>query len=237
MKDSIIYLAQGTFGVSTVNVKDPFELETFEIRAISPAKNLHIMGDYLFVAISEEGVLISKIDDPFHPAILQSFFVPGYAQAVCTSSDSNYLMVACGEVGLSVFDISDFQNGFNNYPLIDIIDTPGFAEDVIVHPTLPVAYIASGTGGLVIVDFSDTSNVKVAASFNTGGYAKEVLYKNNRLYVTTESRGLQIFDVSNVNNPIRIGTVQTQYALGVEVDDNYVYVADEKDGLVVIKIP
>ncbi|MEJ2104861.1 MAG: hypothetical protein P8X47_09830 [Ignavibacteriaceae bacterium] len=236
-QDSIIFLASGTFGVSTVNVKNVFKLETFEIRAISPAKNFHIMGDYLFTAVSEEGINISQILDPFHPAIIQTLFVPGYAQSVCTSSDSTYLFIACGEVGLSIYDISDFQNGYNDYPLLGTLDTPGFAEDVIIHPTQPIAFVASGTGGLVIVDYSDTADVKIASIYSTGGYAKELFYKNNKVYVTTELRGLQIFDVSNINSPGRIGTVQTAYALGVTADEKYIYVTDENEGLIIISIP
>jgi len=50
-------------------------------------------------------------------------------------------------------------------------------------------------------------------------------------------RGLQIFDVTNVNSPIRIGNVETEFAMGLALDENYVYVADEIEGLVVISIP
>lgn len=236
-KDSIIYLAAGTFGVNIVNAKDPFNpLIIPENRAISPAKNFHIMGDFLFTAVSEEGVNISKIDDPVHPNIRQTFFIPGFGQAVCTSADSNYLFIASGEVGISIFDISDFQDGYNVYPLIGTLDTPGFAEDVIIHPNLPIAFVACGTGGLVIADYSDTSNVKIVSIYSTGGYAKEVFYQNNKVYVTTELRGLQIIDVSNINSPARIGTVETAFALGVAADDKYIYVSDENEGLIIISI-
>ena len=236
-KDSIIYLAAGTFGVNIVNAKDPFNpLIIPENRAISPAKNFHIMGDFLFTAVSEEGVNISKIDDPVHPNIRQTFFIPGFGQAVCTSADSNYLFIASGEVGISIFDISDFQDGYNVYPLVGTLDTPGFAEDVIIHPNLPIAFVACGTGGLVIADYSNTSNVKIVSIYSTGGYAKEVFYQNNKVYVTTELRGLQIIDVSNVNSPSRIGTVETAFALGVTADDKYIYVADENEGLIIISI-
>jgi hypothetical protein len=237
-KDSVIYLAAGAFGVSIVNVSDPvLPVIIPEIRVIYPAKNFHIMGNYLFTAVSEEGINISKIIDPAHPDIRQTFFVPGYAQAVCTSADSNFLFIASGEVGFTIFDISDFQDGYNVYPFVGWLDTPGFAEDVTIHPDLPVAFLACGTGGLVIVDYSDTANVKIVGSSSTGGYAKEVVYKENKVYVTTELRGLQIFDVTNINSPMRIGTVETKYAMGLAVEDNYVYVADEQEGLIIISIP
>ncbi|MCW9065127.1 MAG: hypothetical protein OQJ78_02445 [Ignavibacteriaceae bacterium] len=237
-KDSIIYLAAGGFGVSIVNVSNPLNpVITPEIRAIAPAKNFHIMGNYLFTAVSEEGINITKISNPAYPDIRQTFFVPGYAQAVCTSVDSNFLFIASGEVGFTIFNISDFQDGYNDYPLVGWLDTPGFAEDVTIHPDLPVAFLACGTGGLVIVDYSDTANVTIVGSYAAGGYAKEVVYKENKVYLTTELRGLQIFDVTNLYSPARIGTVETKFAMAVALDNKYVYVADEQEGLIVISIP
>jgi len=237
-KDSVIYLASGTFGVNTVNVADPLNpLITQENRAIAPAENFHIMGNYLFTAVSEEGINITKIIDPAHPDIRQTFFVPGYAQAVCTSTDSNFLFIACGEVGFTIFDISDFQDGYNIYPVVGWLDTPGFAEDVTIHPDLPIVFLACGTGGLVIADYSDIANVKIVGSYNTGGYAKEVMYKDNKVFITTELRGLQIIDVSNITSLVRIGTVETEYAKGLTIDDKYVYVADEVEGLIIISRP
>jgi hypothetical protein len=121
--------------------------------------------------------------------------------------------------------------------MTDWIDTPGYAEDVVAHPTLPYAFLACGTSGLYIVDFSDSANVKLVGSYSTGGYAKELVYKDNRVYVTTGLRGLQIFDVSSITSPVRVGTVETGLAMGLAVDENYVYVADEEEGLVIISIP
>jgi hypothetical protein len=237
-KDSVVYLAAGAFGVSIVNVSNPAHpVITPENRAIAPAKNFHIMGDYLFTAVSEEGVNITKIDAPTYLDFRQTFFVPGYAQAVCTSADSNLLFIACGEVGFTIYDISDFQDGYNIYPLVDLLDTPGFAEDVTIHPDLSVAFLACGSGGLVIVDYSNTADVKIIGSYASGGYAKEVVYSENKVYLTTELRGLQIFNVTNLSSPVRIGTVETKFAMAVALDDKYIYVADEVEGLIIISMP
>jgi hypothetical protein len=64
-----------------------------------------------------------------------------------------------------------------------------------------------------------------------------VVYKNNKAFVTTGMRGLQIFDVTNLTSPVRIGTVETELAMSLAVDDKYVYVADESEGLIIISIP
>jgi len=140
-------------------------------------------------------------------------------------------------MGFSLFNISELENGWGTYPIAGWVDTPGYAEDVVSHPTLPYAFIACGTGGFFIVDYTDSANVKVIGSYSTGGYAKEVIYKNNKAYVTTGTRGLQIFDVSNLSSPVLIGTVETELAMGLALDDKYVYLADESEGLIIISIP
>lgn len=237
-RDTIIYLASGTFGITAIDAADPFHpYVTANNRNVKPAKDFCIFNNFLFTAISEEGVSIAEISFPSQPDIRGGMITPGYAQGVAISSDSNYALVAVGEMGLAFYDISQLQNGFGIYPLIKIIDTDGYAENVTINPFRPIAYVACGTGGLAIVDYSDSIDIKLAGNFVTTGYAKEVYYQNDKIYITTETRGLQIIDVADPQNPVRLGTVATMYAKGVIADDNYIYVADEDEGLIIVSIP
>lgn len=238
VKDSVVYISAGAFGVSVVDAIDPFNpFITATNLALKPAKGFDIWGNFLFTAVGEYGFKISEISYPTQPDIRGETPAPGFAQAVFVSPDRNYLLVACGEMGFSLFNISELQSGWGIYPMAGWVDTPGYAEDVIAHPDLPYAFLACGTSGLYVVDYTDSANVKIIGSYSTGGYAKEVVYKDNKAYVTTGMRGLQIFDVSNITSPVRIGTVQTKLAKGLAIDDKYVYVADESEGLVIISIP
>ncbi|HQF43098.1 MAG TPA: hypothetical protein PK073_09290 [Ignavibacteriaceae bacterium] len=237
-KDSVVFIAAGNFGVSAVDISDPYNpVVTVNNLPMKPARNLFVKGDYLFTAVSELGFNIADISFPTSPDVRTTTFTPGYAQSLVTTDDDNYLLVACGELGFAMMDISDFQDGFGYYPVAGWLDTPGYAVDVITHPTKQVAFLACGTGGLVIIDYADTLNLKILGSFNTGGYAKELAYKDNKIFVTTETRGLQIIDVSDLSKPKRIATVSTKYAIGVYVEDQYVYVADQQEGIVVVKMP
>lgn len=237
-KDSVLYIAAGGFGVSVVNASDPDNpLVTATNLAMKPAKSFDIMDNFLFTAIGEYGFKISDLSYPTQPDIRGETITPGFAQGLCVSPDHNFLLIACGEMGFAVFDISELTNGWGTYPIFGWVDTPGYAEDVASHPDLPYAYIASGTGGLLIADYSDSANVKIVGSYSTGGYAKEVVYSNQKVFITTELRGLQIIDVSNVTVPVRIGTVETKFAMGITADDTYIYVADEDEGLIIISIP
>ena len=238
VKDSVVYISAGAFGVSVVDAFNPVNpIVTATNLALKPSKGFDVKGNFLFTAIGEYGFKISEISYPTQPDIRGETSTPGFAQAVYVTPDTNYLLVACGEMGFALYNISELQSGWGTYPMVGWTDTPGYAEDVVSHPTLPYAFLACGTGGFFIVDYSDSLNVKVVSGYSTGGYAKEVVYKDNKAYVTTEMRGLQIFDVSNLYAPTRIGTVETKFAKGLAIDENYVYIADEQEGLIIISIP
>jgi hypothetical protein len=238
MKDSAVYIAAGSFGVTVVNVKNPYlPVVTASNTSMKPSHNLHILGDYLFTAISELGVKIANISDVLNPDPRATIETNGYANGVCTTLDSNFLLVASGEMGMQMFNISNFAAGLGTYPLVGNCNTNGYAESITISNTAPIAFMACGTAGLQIINFSDTNNIFVTGTFSTGGYAKELIYDNNKVFITTEGSGLQIIDVTDVRNPRLLGVVQTEYALGVDIDQNYIYVADEKEGLIIIARP
>lgn len=238
-KNSVIFIATGNFGASIVDVTDPYNpVNLYNNLPTKPGRNFHVMGDFLFTAVGQSGFNIAEIgSEPRDPDFRATNSTPGYCQSVVTTADTNYLLVACGEMGFAMLDISDFQLGFGTYRVCGWKDTPGYAVDITLHPTEPVAFLACGTGGLVIVNYSDTSNIKIISTYSSGGYAKEVMYENNKVYLTTETRGLQIFDVTNPSAPVRIGTVPTKYSMGLCADEKYIYVADEIEGLLVIAKP
>lgn len=238
MKDSVVYIAAGTFGVTVLNVANPNEpFVTVSNTSMKPAKNLYIMGDYLYTAISEQGVKIAEISYLPQPDPRGVTLTSGYAHSVVVTSDTVFMLVACGEMGLSIFNISDFQNGYGEYPLVSLCVTPGYAEDIVLSDNESIAFMACGTAGLQIIDFSDTTNVHIVGSFDSGGYAKELMYLDQRIYMTAEMSGLQIIDVTDVTTPYLLGSVDTEFALGLDVNEDYIFVADEDEGLIIISIP
>lgn len=238
LKDSVAFLAAGDFGVTVINVANPYEpFVTVSNLDMKPARNIHIMGNYLLAAISEQGIRVCDISYPTEPDIRGHTTTNGYAYGLTTTADSNYLMVACGEMGLSIFNISDFQQGFGVYPLVGWSDTPGYTEAVTVFEDESIAFLACGTSGLQIVDYSDTTDVHIVGSYDSIGYAKDLRYFEHKIYMATELGGLQVIDVSDVTKPFLKGIIKTEYALGLDFDDKYIYVADKFEGIVVVSIP
>lgn len=238
MRDSIVYLAAGSFGVTTVNVSNPMAPTVPGSNSSDkPARGLHMMGNYLFVAVSEQGVKISDISLPAYPDPRGSISTSGYAYSLATSSDSAYMFVACGEMGMYIIDISNFEQGWPIYHEVAWCDTPGKAESITILEDESLAFLACGTAGLQIINYSDTNNMHIVGSFDGGGYAKSLIYKNQRIFMTAELAGLQVIDVSDVTNPFLIGEIATEFALGIDIDDQYIYIADETEGLIIVSIP
>ncbi len=238
MKDSTVYLAANTFGINVADVRDPdTPVVTVTNLGIKPARNFHVMGNFLFTAIGEQGVGIADISYPTEPDIRLQFPTIGYAYGLTTSSDSNYLFVAGGEMGLSIYNISDFLGGFGNYPLTGWCDAPGDSEAIAIDEGKSLAYLACGTSGLQIIDYTDTTNMFIAGSYDSSGYAKDLILHNNRVYLSAQLGGLQIIDVSDHTTPKLLGAVKTEYALGLDMDENYIYLADEDEGVLIISIP
>jgi hypothetical protein len=235
VNDSILYIAAGTFGVTAIDVGDPYQpFVTASNLNMKPARNLFVIGDYLFVAVSETGIKIAEISYPSQPDIRGGISTAGYSYGVITNADTSRLLVATGEMGLSIFDISDFQNGYGVYPLEGWCDTPGYAESVVVSDKDDIAFLACGDAGLQIIDYSDTLNVHIAGSLYHSGYAKALIYRSDRIYMAARRGGLQIIDVTDVTNPKLIGVVNTESAMGVDEKNGLIYLADEVEGLLII---
>jgi hypothetical protein len=238
IKDNALYIAAGSFGVTVLNIVKPLTpVVTVSNLSMKPAKNFHVFGEYLITAVSEQGCYFSDVSFPIYPDLRAEFKTPGYAKGLTTNSDSSYLFVATGEMGLTIYNISVMNGGYGPYPQVGWGDTPGYAEAVAVADGNSYAYLACGNAGLQIVDYSDTTNLSIAGTFNGGGYAHEIMLKDDKVYLTTEDNGLQVIDISDVSNPVRIGSVDTDEALGLDMDENYIYIADEEEGLIIIQKP
>jgi hypothetical protein len=238
VKDSVAYIAAGSFGVTVVHVGDPYNpFVTVSNTSMKPARSLHIMGDVLFTAVSEVGVSIADISYPTQPDPRGGIHTVGYAQDVVTTSDSAYALAACGEMGLSMYNIADFQNGFGEYPQAGWCDTPGYAVDIEIDDDKKLAYLACGTAGMQIIDYSDTTDIHIVGFVDQGGYIKELTRDGEMIYMTAELSGFQAVDVSDPTAPELVGQIDTEFALGITHAGNYIYIADETEGLIVIRKP
>jgi len=171
-------------------------------------------------------------------------FNNGQAHDVVLSPDNTKAYVASGSNGLKIVSISDP----NNPSLIATIDTPGYANGVILSGDGNTAYVSDTTaGGLQIVNVSNPSSPSILGSYNSNygsDWDTAISPDGNKAFIADSDQGLQIVDVSNPSNPtsIRSYTYASNWskpsALGVAIspDGNTAYIAGQHDGLVVIDV-
>jgi hypothetical protein len=238
IKDSIVYLAAGTFGFSVVNISDPqTPAIVVENLNMKPAKDAEIVDNYMFCAVSEQGIEIADISNPGLPDIRGNTKTNGYANGIAVNGARTLMFVACGEMGLNIYDISNFEDGYGTYPLVGWLDTPGYAEAVTLYEEKSVALLAAGSSGLLIIDYSDLNNLKFVGAYNSGGSAFDMVRDGDLVFLSAQRGGFHIVDISTLNSPQAIGRIYMKEAMGLDMNEDFIYVADPDDGLIIISRP
>lgn len=154
-----------------------------------------------------------------------------------------------GPTSSSTARISTSGVSSSSYTSIDIkieavkrFNTEGVAVDIALSEDGRIAYIASGSGGLEVIDVSDPEYPHLIYSYDLPEYVNYVEVKDGVVYVAYVPEGLQsyysvhTFDVYNPYHPYYIGSSQGQSGVGhssVERDDYYYEVNSE--GLEIFK--
>lgn len=118
---------------------------------------------------------------------------------------------------------------------LSFLPIPGFANNVKVNGNF--AYVAAGSAGLQVVDVTDRSNPRIAASLATPGNANDLRVVNNKVYLAADSAGLIIIDVSNPLAPQILGSLPTaDAAWDVAVSGKLAFVAAGRSGLQIVDV-
>ena len=113
-------------------------------------------------------------------------------------SSDNLALVANGNGGVIVFDISNFRQPYRT----GFIKPDGFARDVIVRGNY--AYVAASHQGVVVFDISKPDFPEVDV-YDTFGIANRIDIEGNRLYVVNmagdgQTAQLNVVDISDPHN-------------------------------------
>jgi hypothetical protein len=203
------------------------------INVSGTAYRVEVVGTHAYVSSrssSSSGKLtIVSLADPTSPSTVGSV----------TTSDTPYgaavvdtlVFVAVVDDGLDVIDISNPASPV----VIATLPTPGRSFDVAVSGNY--AYIADFAGGLQIADISDPTLPVLVGGVATPGNAYAVTVQGSYTYVADREGGLQVVDVSNPASPVIVQTVPIDNAYGVDLKDDYAFVADHgTDDLIIVDI-
>jgi hypothetical protein len=138
--------------------------------------------------------------------------------------NDNLGFLADQEEGLLIVNLTNLVSPtlINSYQIED-----NSVYDIIVEDK--IAYIAHGRAGLVILDVHDPNNIDELGVINDGGICWKIFKKENTIFIADRIQGLEIIDITNINNPVKIGSYRCQ-PFDVFVQDELAFIAAGVNG-------
>jgi len=213
-----VYTSGGAnYGVMTVDV-DPPETASCVNQwnpgwATGSMEDMHVVGDYLYVAAQWWGLMVFDLTDPAAPAHLgHTGTAHAFTSSVMVTPDNKWGFTTDGYHNsgyLSWINIVDLSNPssptivkslqIQDYDVLPTqCDVAGDYLYVVYHPW-------TGTPYLTVVDISDPTNPVKVTDFNVGTGTWDVEVVGDYAYVSMGS--LEVVDVSDPTAPVLLSSV------------------------------
>lgn len=219
----------GKDGLNIIDISDPFSPNIVSSCA-DAAGDIAVSSNYAYLAAGDNGLEIVDISNPFSPRLISSLGGPlGAVSKIAVESNFAYL---ASDSGLIIIDITD-----PSLPkLIGSYSTGNFVYDFSVYGNyVYIAKNGGGSKGLLIVDTTDKSSPKLVGDLSSI-FAAGVDIRGKYAYISSYTDGLNIADLTNTAQPTIVGHYNTAgTAFNSYAKDSNVYVADEQNGLVILR--
>ncbi|MFX1512757.1 MAG: LVIVD repeat-containing protein [Promethearchaeota archaeon] len=224
---NLVYFADHGGGLKILNISDPSNPNLIgQFTDEDWSRDVHVNGNLAYVADWYDGIEILNISDPTNPVKISDIGTEVFS--LCVTAD---LVFAAGEV-LKIYNISDPWNPVE----VGSYDIGNATNEIYVDGNL--AYAAAWRKGLVILDFTDLSNITLLGQYVEEEIGSDgVFIKKNFAFVADYTNGLLLLNISDFSNITKIGHFHDGgEAHIVQVIDNLIYVADGSDGFEILQI-
>ncbi len=226
-------VCSGRYGFKTHDISDPASLKELSTLTFTLGQRCEYMSidgpaNIAFVSHAQEQsnpqsfVAAVDLSNPASPK--QIGILPLDQQPAGLDFIGSLVVVAAKADGLLLFD-------FDGSTFSPAGSVP-MSEAFNVRFVDKLAYVANGSAGLTIVDFSDAKAPKVRGSVALDGIAKDLVITEDRAYVAVGGDGVATVDVSTPDAPKLLDIDQTPgsaTAIAVSPNVNGLFVADWND--------
>jgi hypothetical protein len=212
-------------GISVLDIANPYYPKLIKTNTISGGMNSLCFGDTYLYAAANGGLYALDVSDPDNVTIVGSSG-SRFDYAVGMALSGNYAYTTFQE--LRVFDISN-PAAPNQ---VGMLEYKGPGKTAVQGN---YAYIADPSKGVIIADISQPTSPRHITTYEMSG-ANDLFVDGNYLYLAANA-GLVILDITVPALPTQAATFVTPgAAMGVEVQNNYAFVAEMGMGLQVVDI-
>ncbi|MDH5544694.1 MAG: hypothetical protein OEZ43_03815 [Gammaproteobacteria bacterium] len=183
-------------------------------------------GDYIYLGSSYQGLQTLDASDVFDIQITGTQFSPSSTLEQRIHQD--FLLASNQHRGVSVYDLSAHPD---NPEILAQFPVEQANDALIVDQTVIVANNIYG------VSFFGIDTPEDAITFDTPGRSVALATRGNYLYVAELEAGISIYDISDIRNPIYMGTTEIRgWAYDIEIVDDIAYVANGTFGVAMLDI-
>jgi len=195
------YITVATEGLRIIDVSNPANptqvgfFDTVEgtvFPIFDLAFDVAVSGDFAYVTDQTDGVRIINVSDPANPAEV-GFFDNDTSSFRQVAVIGDFVYITEGG-GLRIIFVANPASPIE----VGFLKLRGFGHTVTVDGN--TAYVAD-TIGMRIIDVSNFSSPNVIGFFETGADPYGITVSGDYAYLAASLAGLQIFDVSNPQNP------------------------------------
>lgn len=226
IKDTYAYLAADTVGLIVLDINNPEKpIEISRCPVANTAYDIAIQENYAYIADGNSGLMIIDISNPLNPVAAGRFDGIG-ARAVAVRND--YAYVVDGQSKLYLINISNPKTPYlvSTYPL-------SFGYYVAARKN----YIYTGgySQSLSIINVWDPAHPSQTGKYHSSS-PMDISLAGDYAYIACGNTGLRVVNIASPNNPFEAGYYTTpDIAVGIDVEDPYIYLGTFKAGLMVLK--
>jgi hypothetical protein len=241
------YYIQNKEELVTVDISDPSNPEVisiYDFDLYTPHYLFHLISGYVLINYSEcqhWGFRAIDVSDPLNPILTNS------GGGVSSMTMHDCLSVYSTAVSDNRVYVSYDDNGHGNFTTFDISDPYdissigynrwGFWVGIKAYED----YLFAEANGLCIYDFSNPNDPQYIRLF-IGFYPQSIDVKSTYAYCANKDHdSISVLDISNPASPsiiseVKMGTNYISSARDVDIDGDYLYVANGTSGLYVLDI-
>jgi hypothetical protein len=216
---SLLYLAVELGGVLIFDLRDATQPQLLgSFNTDGEALQIKVVGTRAYVSEGFGGLDILDVSDPTRPRLLGEYGGSAFALDVV----SNQAIVSTiGSGVISVLDVSDPTRPRSSHDTYPSDFSSPYDLKIVGNRLL----VASGSKGFVVSDYVLPSSTYYSFELPGGGRGLTVV--GNRAYVTSGEGDLFVFDISNINKPVLLGSYDTPgRSPDVQVVGERAFVAD-----------
>lgn len=185
-------------------------------------------GDLLFVSIFKEGLLVLDCTNPSNLQLKGHYNSYGI-DTIDIQGEIAY--ASCGTSGIRILNISNLNNIYEigNFP------ARSHFQDIVENDN--IVYTVDFNYGFYILDVSDPTNPTKFSRERGRSFSVTVIDKigNQIAYIAGYDSGLRVYNVTTPKKPVLMGSYYDGgYIHDVEVQGDYIYLADGNDGLEIL---